>query len=199
MDLTLSKKSTGELESALTDSQGRLLTTGSNLGLAAIEGRLYYYATQGEVAQSDLLNTTWTGLAIGNPNGSGKHYVMHEFGYAAMAVVTDETDLSLIVTDIKNMSNAAPSAIMPALVGGAMLSEAIADEDVDPISTPTFVKFICSIDLSVAGVQWTGPPQVVNLRGSIVLSPGYAVFTHATIALDASMYFHFVWEEVDMP
>lgn len=198
MELKLAKKSTGEIESALTDSQGRLMTTGGNLGLAAIEGRLYYYATQDEVAQSDLLNTTFTGLAIGNPNGSGKYYIMHEFGWAFSAAYTNESDLSLIVTTTKGLTNTAPTTVKPALVGGAMLSEAIADEAAT-ISTPTFAKFICSLDDHAVATQWTSVPQVADLRGSIVLTPGYAVASHATVALDAVMYFHFVWEEIDMP
>lgn len=191
------KKSTGAAAPVQTDQHGRMITTIGDLGQAAIEGRLYYYATQGEVACSTEMNTTFTGLAIGNPNGSGKYYVMHEFGYAQSALIADETEISLAVGDIKGLTNATPTEVKSALIGGTMSSEALADEGAT-ITAPTRAKFVVSLDDQAAGVQWTSGPQVLDLRGSIVLSPGSAIFTNSTYAIAAVMYFHFVWEEVEM-
>ena len=190
------KKSTGTVLPILADNSGSLIVAGG-LGQAAIDGRLYYAATASAVACSTDLNATFTGLAIGNPLGSGKNYAMWEFGYAWTTVVTNETDLGLAVGDLKGLANADPSEVKSALIGGAMNSKAIKDE-AGNITAPTKVKFVASLDDMVAEKAWASPPQVVDLKGSIVLSPGTAIFTNATYATGTVMLFHFVWEEIDI-
>jgi hypothetical protein len=175
----------------LVDSSGQLA---SGLGNAAIEGRLFYCATQAEVACSTDLNVTFTGLALGNPATSGKNYILHEFGYGMSALIVDETLLSLATGVVGGL--AAANTVRPALVGGAMNSAAYVDEAAT-ITAPVISKIVCAIDDQVAAVSWNNPPQVLDLRGTIVLSPGYAVFTNSTYAIGAVMMFHFVWEEVD--
>ena len=196
MEIQARRKSTGVVVPISADNSGNVLV-GSGLGQAAIDGRLYYAATAGEVACSTDLNTAFTGLAIGNPLGSGKNYVMWEFGYAWSAVVTDETDLGLAVGDLKGLANADPSEVKSALIGGAMNSRAIKDEAAT-ITAPTKVKFIASLDDMAVEKGYASPPQVVDLKGSIVLSPGTSVMTNATYATGTVMYFHFLWEEVDI-
>ena len=175
----------------LSDESGILL---SAEGYAAINGQDFYYATQGEVACSTTLNTTFTGLAIGNPTGSGKYYIMLEFSYSWTAVAADETNLALAVGP--NGGLAADNTVMPCLVGGGGTSEAQADEGATLTTAATVAKQIASIDDLAPGGAWASPPQVVNLRGSIVLSPGQAVMTDSTYAIGAVMHFGFVWREV---
>lgn len=196
MQIEARKKSTGVVVPVSTDNNGNVIVS-SGLSQAAIEGRLFYGATQGEVACSTTLNTTFTGLALGNPNGSGKYYVLWEFSYSHTAAIADETNLALAVGDIKGLANADPTAVKSALVGGPVTSEALLDEAAT-ITAPTVAKQITSLDDMVAGVQWASAPQVVNLNGTIVLAPGGAVFTDSTYAIGAVMHFSYTWEEIDI-
>ena len=197
MYLEMRKKSTGAIVPVLADNSGNIIIS-NGLAQAAIENRLYYAATAGEVACSSDLHTTFTGLAIGNPLGSGKNYAMWEFGYAWSALVLEETDLGLAVGGLKGLSNADPSEVKSALIGGPMNSQAIKSESATT-GTNTKVKFVASLDDMAAAVGWASPHQVLDLKGSVVLSPGTAVFTNATTATGTVMYFHFLWEEIDMP
>lgn len=196
MQIDARVKSTGEAVPITTDTAGRVLMNGS-LGQAAIENRLYCGSTQGEVACSTTMNTAFTGLGLGNPNGSGKYYVVHEFSYAHTALIADETNLALAVGTTSGMTNEAVSLVRNCLAGGPVLSQAILDLAATIIA-PVVVKQIASLDDMAAGVQWTAAPQVVNIGGSIVLAPGTAVFTDSTYAIGAVMMFGFVWEEVDI-
>ena len=40
--------------------------------------------------------------------------------------------------------------------------------------------------------------NVYDLKGSIIVPPGYALLTYHSIGGTASLIFHFVWEEVDV-
>ena len=176
----------------LVDSSGQLI---SGLGNAAIAGNLFYCSTQAEVACSTDLNVTFTGLALGNPATSGKNYIVHEFGWGMSALIADETLLSLATGVVGGLG--AANTVRPALVGGTMNSAAYVDEAAT-ITAPVIAKIISALDDQVAAVSWSNPPQVLDIRGTIVLAPGYAIFTNSTVAIGAVMMFHYVWEEVDV-
>lgn len=168
----------------------------SNLMDAALNDRLFYVNTATTVDCSTTLNTTFTGLGICNPATSGKYYIFHEFGWATKDAITGESILSLAITD--DTGFAAQLTIKTAKAGGQMLSNAIADESAT-ITAPVICKTITELRQGADTVQYGSQgPNVVDLKGSIVLSPGYAVVTDSTVATGNSMSFHFMWEEVDV-
>lgn len=202
--LDVTEKSTALSVPVTTDTSGRLLKTGG-MGQAAIAGRLYCGDTQGEVKTSTTMNTTFTGLALGNPHGSGKYYVLWEFSYAHTEAIKDETNLALAVGVTSGLANETVSLVRNCLAGAPVLSEAILDTSAT-IVAPVVVKQIASLDdmTTLAAQQWTTSPQVVNINGTIVLAPGTAVFTDSTYAIqsdaadDVCIHFGYVWEEVDI-
>lgn len=200
--LDVTEKSTALSVPVTTDTSGRLLVDGGR-GQAAIEGRLYCGDTQGEVKTSTTMHTTFTGLALGNPHGSGKYYVLWEFSYAHTEEIKDETNLALAVGNTSGLANETVSLVRNCLAGAPVLSEAILDTSAT-IVAPVVVKQIASLDDHLAGSQWTTSPQVVNINGTIVLAPGTAVFTDSTYAIqsaaadDVCIHFGYVWEEVDI-
>jgi hypothetical protein len=168
----------------------------SNLADAALNDRLFYVNTATTVDCSTTLNTTFTGLGICNPATSGKYYIFHEFGWATKDQITGESILSLAITD--DTGFAAQLTVKTAKAGGSMLSEAIADESAT-ITAPVVCKTVTELRQGADSVQYGSQgPNVLDLKGSIILSPGYAVVTDSTVATGNSMSFHFVWEEIDV-
>jgi len=168
----------------------------SDLARAALEDRLFYVNTATVVDCSTTLNTTFTGLALGNPATSGKFYILHEFGWATKDAVTGESILSLAITTVSGL--AAQLTVKTAKAGGAMNSQALADEAAT-IVAPVVCKTVAELGQGADSVKYGGQgPNILDLKGSIILSPGYAVVTDSTVATGASMSFHYVWEEVDI-
>lgn len=168
----------------------------SNLMDAALNDRLFYVNTATVVDCSTTLNTTFTGLGVCNPATSGKYYIFHEFGWATKDAITGESILSLAITD--DTGFAAQLTVKTAKAGGAMNSAAIADEAAT-ITAPVVCKTVTELRQGADTVQYGSQgPNVLDLKGSIILSPGYAIVTDSTVATGASMSFHFVWEEIDV-
>lgn len=191
------KDSNGTGRPVLVDTSGRIIVASNPgaLGEAAVSGRLFFCATQGEVACSTTLNTTFTGLALGNPSTSGKNYIVHQFSYAFTAVLADETNIALATGVISGL--AAANTVKPSLCLGTASSDAMVDEAAT-IVAPIVAMQIVSVDDMAAGVQWTSAPQIAHINGAISLAPGAAVFTDSTYAIGAVCHFSFVWEEVDV-
>lgn len=187
------KDRTGIGRAILVEESGQL---SAGLADAALNDRLFYVNTATVVDCSTTLNTTFTGLALGNPAASGKYYIFHEFGWATKDAIAGESILSLAITTISGL--AAQLTIKSAKAGGAVASEALADEAATIIA-PIVCKTVTELRQGADSVQYGSQgPNILDLKGSIILSPGYAVVTDSTVAPGASMSFHFVWEEIDV-
>lgn len=180
----------------LVDSSGRLITAagGGIYADAAVKGRLFSAANQTPVATSTTLNTTFTGLGLCNPTGSGKLLVLHEFGYALDQACAGEAVLALATTTESGFA----ADITPRCARyNYATSVAIVDAGAT-IDAPVIIKIIATLGQGAATTQLMPPPTVVTLGGSIVIPPGRAVVTDTTVATGAaSIQFHYLWEEVD--
>lgn len=179
----------------LVDSSGKLITVpgGGKYADAAINGRLFSAANQTPVNTSTTLNTTFTGLALANPTGSGKLLVVHEFGWALDQAAAGDSVLALGIT---TYSAEYAAAITPRCARyGYATSVAIVDNGAT-IVAPVLVKIIGSIGTNATTALTN--PGLIDLGGSIVLAAGYVLVTDTTLATGAtSIQFHFMWEEVD--
>jgi hypothetical protein len=179
----------------LVDSSGKLITApgGGKYADAAINGRLFSAANQTPVNTSTTLNTTFTGLALANPTGSGKLLVLHEFGWALDQAAAGDSVLALGITTYS--ANYA-AAITPRCARYAYATSVAVVDDGATIVAPVLVKIIGSIGTNATTALTN--PGLIDIGGSIVLSPGYVVVTDTTLATGAtSIQFHFMWEEVD--
>jgi len=191
---SLSSGSSGPLR---LNEQGTLVATGygGKYAEAAMAGRLFHSANINMVTTSTTLNTTFVGLGLCNPAGSGKNVIVHEFGYAFIAGSAAGLILALAVTDDTGF---AQDANAPIICGkyGAATSVCYTDEGAT-ITAPTIIKVITQ-RADAATTTFQSYPSIVDLNGSIVLPPGYAVVTDTTTAAGASTaQFSFMWEEVD--
>lgn len=160
---------------------------------AALAGRLFYAANQTPVATSTTLNTTFTGLGIANPTGSGKVIIIHEFGYALDQACAGELVLALATTTDSGFA----AAITPQCCRyGAAVSIAYVDDGATIIA-PVIVKVIASLGQGADSTQFMPPPTIIDLGGSIILDPGRSLVTDTTVATGAtSIQFSYMWEEI---
>ena len=159
---------------------------------AALAGRLFSVSNQGAVAVTAALNTTWTGLGVCNPTGSGKILIMHEFGWSQTVVNPAEGAIGLMTATDTGFAAALTARCCRY---GYATSVAYCDDGAT-ISTPVLER-LCGGTME--GAITTVPslcPNVVRLDGSIILDPGRSVMTYHTIGGTASLAFYFIWEEV---
>jgi hypothetical protein len=173
------------------DQFGRLMGS-DDLADAAISGRLFMGANQAKVATTAGLATTWTGLGLANPAGSGKNFILHEFSWG-MEIASDAAGVIGLMHSTDS-GLAANIAIQPACYGKGV-SVGILDNGAT-IATPILIKALSTLGtLAVTGDR-NNILSVVRLRGSIVLPPGRSLLTYTTNATTATLVFSFLWEEV---
>lgn len=174
------------------DQYGRLVVT-NDLAEAAMAGRVFSVANQAKVAVTAGLTTTWTGLGIANPTGSGKLLVIHEFGWSTDIVNPAEGVVGLMTATDTGFAAALSARCAR---NGYKTSVAYCDDGAT-ISTPVLER-VCGSTME--GAITTVPQLNVNIypvKGTIILAAGRSVLTYHSIGGTASMIFHFVWEEVD--
>ena len=179
----------------LMADEGILLAPAGRYADAAINGRLFCAAMQTPTTTSTTLNTTFVGLGLCNPTGSGKLIIVHEFSYAATAALTAETLLALATTTDSGFA----ADITPRCCrNGYASSVAIVDKGAT-IVAPVIERIIATLGQGADSVLLGGaPPNIVKLDGSIILAPGRAVVTDTTVAAGAVMQFGYLWEEINL-
>lgn len=165
-------------------------------GEAAVNGRLFYAANQTPIATSTTLNTTFTGLGLCNPSGSGKLYIVHEFGYAIVKAAAGEGAIALATSDSTGF--AAATAIVVRCARNAFASSSAIVTASATIAAPIIVKVVGTIGQGADTTQLMPPPTLITLGGSIVLAEGRSLVTDTTVASGATtIQFSFMWEEID--
>lgn len=165
----------------------------SNLAEAAMEGRLFHGANQAVVTTTAALATTWTGLGVGNPTGSGKLYKFHEFGWSQGAVMNTEGPIGVMVGTIGDMAQ----AITPQCARFAYKTTTALVDDGATVGTPVLLRTNgASMEGAISTVPSNGP-NVMKLDGGIVIPAGYALLSYTMAIQTSSIMFYFVWEEID--
>lgn len=188
----LSSQGNGSLQDIRMDQYGNLLVSSAK-AVAAAAGRLYSVANQAAVATTAGLATTWTGLGISNPAGSGKNAILHEFGAALAVVGSDEGVYGLMTSDTTGF--AAALTVKNALNSGG--GSVLYADDGATIATPILERIVATYGTGAITTAMMYGPGIYHLDGSYVLEPGRSIMTYTTTATTAAFVFHFVWEEVD--
>jgi len=186
------KDRNGTARALMTDPLGALVGVTGKYTEAAIAGRLFSAANQAAGATTAALATTWTGLALCNPTGSGKNIIVHEFGWAMSVVGSDDGVVGLMSAD----STGLVATITPkAGMNGAGSSIAIVDNGAT-IGTPILERICGTIGTGATTTQISVPQSIYQVDGSIILPPGRSIMTYTTTATTAGALFYFLWEEV---
>ena len=188
-----SKDRKGIVRTPLCDSDGSLIVKGT-LAEAAMEGRLFMVANQAVVNTTAALLTTWTGLGVGNPATSGKNYIFHEFGWTIEEADDDSGAVGLMIATVGDMAQ----AVTPRCARyGYKTTVALSDDGATP-GTPILVRVFGSWYQGANSVANIAGPCIYDLKGSIIIPPGYALLDYTGVVSAGKLLFHFVWEEVDV-
>ncbi len=169
-----------------------VLAQGGALQTAAVAGRLFSASSGTKVATTAGITTTWTGLGINNPSGSGKNVIIHEFGFGQML-----SPNTIGAVGLQTASIAAPTADLTIYncLDGSSIASVCKAVNADTIVVPVLKRVFASYDDAADSAE-TALPNIYPINGSLVLPPGRAVLSYTTLATVACYVFYFIWEEV---
>jgi hypothetical protein len=189
------KTRTGIALPPVCDYEGSLIAriSGGRLADAALNGRLFSVSNAAAVATTTTLNTTWTGLGIANPLGSGKNLIIHKFSWA-LSVVGSAAGALCLAETVHDSGFVAALTIRCCKWGGGT-SVAYADDGATVVA-PIILMPIATYGTG-AITTWQGATnQVADIDGAIVVPQGRTLLTDTTTVLTTGPLFGFVWEEV---
>ncbi len=176
------------------DQQGAGLVTELNPRYYqyTVRGISYSVNTQGTaITTTAALATTWTGLGISNPAGSGVNLVLTKFTATQFAVGAAATIGILGGVGVLAASLTPQNRV----IGGATQSKANASAGAT-ISTPLLITTFGSVG-SVATTGYGLEPGIyVDLEGSIIVPQGSIIGTYTSIVTTSALNFGFTWIEV---
>lgn len=156
----------------------------------ALRGNMYRVANQAAVTTTAGLATTFTGLAISNPAGSGVNAVVNIFSVAQFAVGAAGA------IGIMTGAGAAAGSLVPknAIVSGT--TGKVTASAGATIATPVLDIVIGQVgSLATTGYGLT-PGLVIDLGGSLIIPPGFFAASFTSIVTTTALQFGFQWEEV---
>lgn len=187
-----SKYSDGTNPVLRAGNQGDLIASNLHGGYyeQSYRNSVYRIANQAAVSTTAGLATTWTGLAISNPGGSGVNAVLNIFTAAQIAAGVAG------VVGIMTGSGAAAGSLVPknAIIGNP--TGKVTASNGATIATPMLdipLGEIGSLATTGYGLQ---NGVVIDLQGSIIVPPGFYAATYTSAACTSAFIFGFQWEEV---
>jgi len=148
--------------------------------------------TQGTaVTTTAALATTWTGLGVSNPVGSGVNLVLLAFSATQFAVGAAAT------VGILGGAGTFASGLTPQnrLIGGGTASKANGSASAT-ISTPLLIQTFGSLGSLATTGYGLENGIFVDIGGAIVVPPGSFICSYTSIVTTSALYFGYTWEEV---
>jgi hypothetical protein len=153
-------------------------------------GNVFSVANQAAVTTSTSLNTTFTGLAVANPAGSGVNLVISKFTCAQFAV-----GAAAVVSIAAGAGAAAGSLVIRNRLYGGAASKAVASAGAT-IAAPILLVPVGSVgSVATTGYGLQSGLQV-DLEGSLIIPPGFFVCSDTSIATTSALIFGFSWVEI---
>lgn len=155
----------------------------------AYRGNLFHVANQGVVTTTAGLATTFTGLAISNPAGSGVNAYIRRFTCAQVAVAVAGA------IGIMTGTGAAAGSLVPrnAIVGGP--TGKVTASAGATIATPVLEEVYGQVG-SLATTGYGETPGIIEEDVGLIIPPGFYAATYTTAATTTALVFGFQWEEV---
>lgn len=155
-------------------------------------GNVFSLCTQGTgVTTTAALATTWTGLGLANPVGSGVNLVLNKFGCAQFAAGAAAT------IGIMGGAGVIASSLAPQsrIIGAGTVSKANGSAGAT-ISTPLLIASFGGLGSVATTAYGLVNGIFVDLEGSIVVPPGSFIASYTSVITTSALQFHYVWEEV---
>ena len=164
-------------------------------------GNFFFASIVGQVTTVGLA-TTYTGLCLSNPVGSGKLVIVDEVSYAFLVAFAAASAVGIMVgyAAATDVTHTTPVTVRQSRIGGSMNSPAAVGK-VDSAATLSATPVIHTLfDAGLTGAITTTPkagPNVYEAKGGIVLEPGaFAAIYTSTASGAASMGASFKWHEI---
>lgn len=156
-------------------------------------GAIFSITNQAATSTTAAFATTFTGLALANPSGSGVNLVLRRFTCAQVAAGVAGA------VGIMGGSGAAAGSITPTsrYVGSASPSKATGSAGAT-IATPTLIAAYGSVGSLATTGYGLEHDLLIELNGSIIVPPGFYVASYTTAATTSALIFGFVYEEVQI-
>lgn len=162
---------------------------------ATMAGTVMFGANQTGATLSAALATTYTGLCLSNPAGSGKNLAVLNISGALLVAPTTITTLQLIAGYAAGGVTVHTTALTPlnALLNGSA-PVAKLDAAATIVGTPAFVRTLGQAPTATTAFSFSH-----NINGGIIIPPGGYVAIGANIAGPASGFVgSFAWEEIGL-
>lgn len=153
---------------------------------------MFVIANQAAVTTTAALNTTYTGLVLGNPTTSTVNLVLQSFGCAQFAV-----GAAAAVGIMTGTGASVTASLTPRnrYVGGAA-AQALSNAGQTLPGTPVLEQVFGSIGSLATTGYGLQQAIYVDLAGSLILPPGAFVAAYTTIVTTSALIFSFSWEEI---
>lgn len=142
--------------------------------------------------------TTYTGLCLSNPIGSGKNLVLDKVGVAFLVAFAAASTIGVMTgyNATTNVTHTTPAVVRNKKLGGAT-GVGLLDSAATLPTAPVLDTVLMSGLTGAITTTTTGGPSLFDLDGSIVIPPGgYAAIYTSTASGAASMSASLAWEEV---
>lgn len=195
---------------ALAASGANLAQRSGNLGDAIVSelhgryyeqtlrGNMYGGAITGQVTTVGLA-TTYTGLCLSNPVGSGVNLVINKVGIAFLVAFAAAAAVGIMVGYNASTNVTHTTPVTPHNKGNANLAggKGLLDSSATLPTAPIVDTILLAGLTGAITTAPDSPDGVFDLEGSIILQPGgYAAIYTSTVSGAASGAFSFSWEEV---
>lgn len=144
------------------------------------------------------LATTYTGLVVSNPVGSGVNMVLTLASIMQSVIQATQVEAYAIAVGYNAATNVTHTAALTPvsdLIGSGAVPVGKADTSATLPTAPTYHTFVQNTGTAIAN----GTGSVIDLKGSVILTPGaYACWVTPAQASVAGMWFSFSWLEVPL-
>lgn len=161
------------------------------------DGKGFSVAAQAAVTTTVGLATTYTGLSLANPVGSGINVVLNKCSMMQSVIQATQVEAYAIAIGYNattNVTHTTPQTPQSNLIGSGLTAIAKADVSSTLPTAPLYDTFFTNTGTTAA--DSTGV-QVLDFEGLKILTPGaYACFVTPAQASVSGMWFSFSWEEI---
>lgn len=162
----------------------------------AYRGNIFNAATQALVTTTVGLATTYTGLCLSNPIGSGVNLAVNKC--TMMQSIIQSTQIEAFGIAVGYNASTAVTHTTPVtprsnFIGSGITPRGLADVSATLPTAPFYHTFVTNTQTATQNA----PGGIIDLQGSLILPPGgYALWVSPAQASVAGMWFSFQWEEV---
>lgn len=177
-------------EAMVTELNGRYYEQG-------YRGNMFYAVNSAAQAVSLSSTTTYTGLAVANPTGSGKNLILLEAIWCTTIAITGIGAVILGTSPTVALTTGSSSGPKgtSTLLGGGSASVATVGASCTLGGNPTFLRPFVGISWVTAGTTQTFQQYKDEIAGALIIAPGQQVeFVSVTTANTGVGYFS--WAEL---